>query len=114
VLVSEGNVDESVVGKGAHSSKSSRLLTSTLGASGDEETSVLAPVRSLGPLLASLVPESLPLSGEVAVTCWDSKKHSIVLLEDGWVREGLDVGGLRGSVHLGEDIFGKGLGDPAA
>jgi hypothetical protein len=114
VLVSERNVDEAVVGEGAHGSKSSGLLSSTLGAGGDEETSILAPVRSLGPLLASLVPEGLPLSGEVAVTCRYSKEDTIVLLKNGGVREGFDVGGLGWCVHFGEDFLGEGLSNPEA
>jgi hypothetical protein len=114
VLVSEGNVNESVVSEGAHGSESSGLLSSTLGAGGDEETSILAPVQSLSPLLASLVPEGLPLSGEVAVTCRYSKEDTIVLLENSGVREGFDVGGLGWCVHFGEDFIVKGLSNPEA
>ena len=114
VLVSKRNVDESMVSEGAHGSESSGLLSSTLGSGGDEETSILAPVQSLSPLLASLVPEGLPLSREVAVTCRYSKEDTIVLLENSGVREGFDVGGLGWCMHLGEDFILEGLSNPEA
>lgn len=69
-LVSERDVDESVMGQGGHAGDSSALLSATEGSGGDEETSVLAPERTLRPLLSRLVPECLDLCGEV--TCGGS------------------------------------------
>lgn len=110
--VSEGHVDDAVVGEGAHGGESSGLLATSLRGSGDEDTGVLAPETTGAPLLAGLVPESLPLSGEVAVSCWDADEEGVILLEHAWVFEDGDICGLRRSVHLGEDLVRKSLGDP--
>jgi len=109
--VTEGDIDEAVVSEGGDSVLSSGLLTTTLGGGRDEDTGHLAPETTRSPLLASLVPESLPLGGEVSVTGGDTKEEGIVALKDGGVVEGRDDGGLGRSVHLGEDILGEGLGD---
>jgi hypothetical protein len=111
VLVAEGNVDEAVVSKGAHGGDAGRLLATTLGAGADEQTGVLAPVGAVGPLLARVVKESLPLRGEVAVTGGDTEEDGVVLLEGGGVGQEGDVGGLAGSAHLGENLLGEGLRD---
>jgi hypothetical protein len=109
-LVAEGNVDEAVMSESAHGSKSSRLLATTLGTGGDEETSVLAPVATGGPDATGLVPESLPLGREVTVTGRDTEQNGIVCKEF----RGLNnrVIGLGRSVHLGQDFITEGLGDP--
>jgi hypothetical protein len=62
-------------------------------------------------LLAGLVPEGLELCGEVAVSGGDTKEDAVEFLKRGWVVKDGHVGGLGRSVHLGENIFGKGLGD---
>lgn len=53
----------------------------------------------------------LPLGGEVSVSGGDAEEESIVGLEGGGILEEGDVSGLGGSVHLGEDVLGEGLGD---
>jgi hypothetical protein len=63
-------------------------------------------------LLATLVEKGLPLGREVSVTSGDAKEKAVVLLEGGRVGDGLDVGGLGGGVHLGEDLLGEGLFNP--
>ena len=76
--------------------------------------------------LTGLVPEGLPLSGEVTVTLGqtldrillardvdrisysgDTKQDAIVLLEGLWVVEGGNGGVLLGSVHLGQDLWAQ-------
>lgn len=108
-LVAERNVDETVVGEGAHGSKAGGLLTTTLGTGGNEETSVLAPVATGGPDTTSAVPEGLPLSGEVTVASGDTEENGVVLKEGVGLSNG--VAGLGGSVHLSQNIVGEGLGD---
>ena len=109
-LVAQRDVEEAVVGESAHGSNGSRLLATTESTSGDEQTGVLAPEATSGPNTAGAVPEGLPLSGEVTVTGRDTEEDGIVLEEVVGGSNG--VGGLGGSVHLGEDFLGKGLGDP--
>lgn len=67
-LVSEWHIDETVMGKCAHRRQSCALLSATWSACGNEDTDVLAPVATSRPYTASLVPESLPLCREVAVS----------------------------------------------
>jgi hypothetical protein len=110
-LVSERNVDEAVVGQGAHASNSSALLSATEGTGADEHAGVLAPEGALCPLLASGVPEGLELRGEVAVTCGDTEEDAVKGLELRGVLDGAHVGVLGGCVHLGENFLGKSLGD---
>lgn len=78
-FVAQGNVNETMVGEGAHGRQSSGLLATAGGTGGDEETSVLAPEATGGPDRAGLVPEGLPLSGEVTVASGDTEKDGIVL-----------------------------------
>lgn len=110
-LVAERHVDHAVVGQRGHGRKHGALLTTAHGGSGDEDTSVLAPVRTRLPLAAGLVPESLPLRREVAVARRDTEEVGIVLLQGGRVIEGRDAAVLGRSVHLGQDLIGEGLGD---
>lgn len=110
VLVSERDVDHSVVSDGGHGGNASRLLSTTLGSGGDEETGELAGVGTSGPLLAGAVPEGLPLGWEVTVSGWDTEEESVVLLEDLGVDD-WDRLGLWWSVHLAENLGGKGLAD---
>lgn len=109
-LVAEGNVDDTVVRKSAHGSESSALLSTALGSGRDEQARVLAPEAAGLPLLAGVVPEGSPLRGEVAVARGDAHQEGIVLLEDGRVGDLGDGGVLGGSVHLGQNILGEGLG----
>lgn len=108
-LVAQRDVDEAVVGEGAHGGQSGRLLTTTGGTSGDEETSILAPVAAGGPDGASGVPEGLPLSRKVTVASGDTEEDGIVLQEVVGPSNG--VGRLGGGVHLGQNFLGESLGD---
>lgn len=92
LLVTQWNVDEAVVGESRHGRKGRALLTTSLGGSAEEQAGVLAPVGTGLPLASSAVPESLPLSWEIAVTGWNAEKEGIVLLECLWVGQGWDVG----------------------
>lgn len=112
VFVSKRHIDEAVVSERRHGSNGGGFLTASLSAGGDEKPGELLSIRSLGPLLASLVPEGLPLGGEVSVSSGNSKQDSVVFLEHSRVGENLDVGGLGGSVHLSEDVLGKSLCNP--
>lgn len=66
-LVSERDVDDTVVGEGREGVHDGRLLTTTGGTSGNKDTGILAPEGTSLPLTTSLVPEGLPLGREVAV-----------------------------------------------
>jgi len=59
VRVSEGHVDDTMVGKGGHGGERSRLLSSTEAGGGDEDTGVLAGELSSSPELAGGVPKGL-------------------------------------------------------
>jgi hypothetical protein len=110
-LVAERHVDDSVVGESAHGGHSSALLSTALGRGADEEAGVLAPEAAGLPLLAGVVPEGPPLGGEVAVAGGDAHQEGVVLLEGRGVGHLGDRAVLFGSVHLGEDLLGEGLGD---
>ena len=109
-LVAKGNVDETVVSESAHGGESSRLLATTLGAGGNEETGVLPPEAARGPDATSLVPEGLPLGREVTVTGGDTEQNGIVGKEVSGLSNG--VAGLGRSVHLAQDFLAEGLCDP--
>lgn len=110
-LVAEGNVDDTVVSESAHGSKRGALLSTALSASGDEETSILAPEAARLPLLASVVPEGSPLGGPVAVAGGDAEEERVVLLEHRGVGDLGDRLVLGRSVHLGQDLLGESLLD---
>lgn len=109
-LVSEGNKVDAVVGQGADGSEGGGLLSSSLGAGGDEETGVLALEGTLLPKTASGVDEGLPLGGEVSETGGDTKEETVVVAEQVGSDDG--VVGLGGGVHLGQDRLVKSLRDP--
>lgn len=109
-LVAQRDVDKTVVSESAQGRESGGFLATTLGASRDEQTGVLAPVTTSGPDATGAVPEGLPLRGEVTVASGDTEEDTIVGEE--LVRGHNGVGGLGGSVHLGQDIVGERLGDP--
>ena len=106
-LVPKRDVDHTVVRKRAHGSNSRALLSTAHSTSGDEQTRVLAPKATILPLAASLIPEDLPLSGEVAVPGRDTEEEGVVLLHCLWVRERRDFVGFGRDVHLGQDVFGE-------
>lgn len=109
-LVTEGNEVETVVSESAHGSNGGRLLTTTQGTRGDEQTGILAPVAAGGPDAAGLVPEGLPLGREVAEAGGDAEEDGVVLEQVSRLSNG--VRGLGRGVHLAEDVGGEGFGDP--
>lgn len=110
-LVSQGYVDHAVVGHGAHGCDGRALLSPAHGRRADEDAGVFAPVGAAGPLRAGVVPEGLPLRGEVAVARGDAEEEGVVLFERDRV-DGGNRGALGWGVHFGQDFFGEGLGDP--
>lgn len=110
-LVAQGHVDQAVVSESAHGSNGGRFLATTGSTGGDEDTGVLAPVATGGPDRAGLVPEGLPLSGEVTVTCGNTEKDCVVLEQVVGLNKG--VGGFGRGMHLDENIVREGLGDPS-
>ena len=106
-----------------------RLLSAAGGAGGDEDTRVLARERTGCPEAAGGVPERLVLRREVAVTGGDAEDEAERAstrcryrrkVQRGHLRVELrellsaddGVVGLARSVHLGEDLLRKGLGQP--
>jgi hypothetical protein len=57
--IAQGDVDESMVGESGHHGDGGRLLTTALGASGNEETDVFASELASSPEPTCSVPESL-------------------------------------------------------
>lgn len=101
------------MGEGAHGGQSGALLPAALRGGADEDADVLAGEAAGLPLLAGVVPEGLPLGGEVAVAGGDAEEEGVVLLELVRGDDG-DGSGLARGVHLGEDFFGEGLFDSVA
>ena len=108
-LVAQRNVDKAVVNEGAHAGHDGGLLATTGGTGGDEGTSVLSSVATAGPDAAGLVPEGLPLGGEVTITGGDTEEDSIELEQVRGLSNG--VAGLGRGVHLGENLLGESLGN---
>lgn len=109
-LVPQRHIDDAVMRERTHRRDGGALLPSALGSGGDEKTAVFAPVGAGLPLLTRLVPEGLPLGGEVAVAGGDAEEKGVVLFElvgrdegDGFV--------LAWGVHLAEDLLGESLFD---
>lgn len=111
VLVAKGHVDDAVVGECGQGRQGGGLLAAAQAARADEEAGHLAVVAARLPLAARLVPEGLPLRREVAVPRGDADEEAVVPGQHGRVVEHLDVGGLGGRVHLGQDLLGQRLGD---
>ena len=108
-LITEGDVDETMVNKGAHGGDSGRLLTTAGTTRRDEETGILAPVATSGPDGACPIPEGLPLCREVAVTSGDTEQDGVVL--EKIIRLCSRVVRLGRGVHLCQNIVGEGLGN---
>ena len=100
-----------MVGHGAHGRDGGALLAAAHGRGADEEAGVLAPVGAAGPLRAGVVPEGLPLRGEVAVARGDAEEEGVVFFERARV-DVRDGGAFGGGVHFGQDFLGEGFGHP--
>lgn len=110
-LVAQRHVDQAMVSEGAHGSNGGRFLATAESTGGDEDTGMLTPVATGGPDRAGLVPEGLPLRGEVTVASGDTEQDRVVLEQV--VRLDNGVARLGGGVHLDQNIVGEGLGDPS-
>jgi hypothetical protein len=110
--VAQWHEDDAVVREGAQRRDGRALLAATEAGAADHDTGHLAIEAARAPLLARLVPEDLPLRGEVAVSRWDTEKEAIVLLELGGVIDRFHVRILGWSVHLLEYLSRQCLGDP--
>lgn len=95
--------------EGAHGSNGSRFLSTSHGTCRDKSTNVFAVEATRGPDASSLVPESLPLGGEVPIAGRDTAEDCIVLEELRRLSNGVVRLGRR--VHFGEDLIGEGFGD---
>jgi len=97
LLVSQWNVDDTVVGEDAQGVKNGHFLSTSERPGRHEDTGVFT-VKSAGcPEPTGRVPEGLPLSWEVGVSSGDTKEEGVVGGED---LRGHDwVVGFGGSVH---------------
>lgn len=77
-LVSERDVDDTVVGEGGEGIHDGRLLTTAGGTGGNKDSGVFAPEGTGLPLATGLVPEGLPLGREVTVSGRDAEKETII------------------------------------
>ena len=80
-------INDTVVSKSTHSSQRGALLAAAQARSRDEQTRVLAVVATRHPLATSVVPEGLPLRGEVAVSRGNTKEEGVILGQRGGVVE---------------------------
>lgn len=108
-LVSQRNVDESMMGQRTHRSEVGRLLSTAWSSRRDKETNIFAPVTARSPNTHCFVPERFPLGREIPITGWDSHQDSIVFQKHIWFSN--RVGRLRRRMHLIEDFLGEGFGD---
>lgn len=110
VLVTKWDKINAVVGKGGNARRDGLFLSSTGGTGAHKHAGILAIERARGPEATGRVPEGLPLGREVTVASRDAKEEGVVVDK---VSRGEDlIGWLRGSMHFGEDLLWKGLGDP--
>ena len=108
--IAQWHETDTMMGQGAHESKSCALLSSSQTGGRDKAAGILADQSSRSPELPSGVPEVLPLGGEVTVSGWDTEDEGIVFLK----RVGSDEGDgfvLRRYVHLAENFLGESLLD---
>ena len=91
--------------KGAHGGHGSGFLPTAKTGRGDEHADEFPIVRTLLPLLPSLVEKGLPLSREVTVASRDAKEETVVLLKFG--RGDCGNGGFFGrGMHPCQDFLG--------
>ena len=75
--ITQGHIDDPVMGQGGHTRDGGGFLPSAQGGCADEKAGHLAIEAPTRPQPASLVPESLPLGGEIAVTGRDTKEEGL-------------------------------------
>lgn len=129
--IAEWNEYDAVVGQSRESGDHSGLLSTTETGRGDEDTAILAVKLALLPQLAGSIPEGLqegtslfnrrlhlcldrnthlPLSWEVTVTSGDTEEDGIEIAKVVGVKDGMV--GLRGRIHLGQNLLREGLRNP--
>jgi hypothetical protein len=129
--IAKGNIYDAVVGQSRERGYRSRLLSTAVTGSGDEDPSVLAVKPARLPQPAGCIPEGLtdetcyfnrrlhpfsdrnthlPLSREVTVTSGDTEEEGIELAKVLGMKDG--IVGLRGRIHLGQDFLREGLLNP--
>ena len=96
--------------EGRHASQRSALLSSAHRRGRDEDADVLPVEAASLPLLASVVPEGLPLGGHVAVTGGNPDEEGVIFLELVGGDDGDGFALARGA-HLGEDVLWESLLD---
>lgn len=110
-LVPKRHVDQAVVSQRAQACNRRALLATAKRSGRDEQPRILAPVGTRLPLAASLIPESLPLGWEVAITGGDTKEEPVVLLKRLRILERRDFAVLGRGMHFGQDLLGESLRD---
>lgn len=107
-LVSERDVDDTVMSKCAQSIDNSGFLSSSCGRGRDKDAGIFTPIASGLPLLTGRIPECFPLRREISVTGGDTKQEAVVRLESigGGER---DIRVLGGRVHLGKHFLREGF-----
>ena len=103
VLVSQWNVDDTVMSKGAQGVVNGRLLSTSRPTGRHEDTSVFTSESTGCPKPTSRVPERLPLGREVSKSSRNTEEESVVGGEDVWCDDW--VVGFGGSVHQPQDVF---------
>lgn len=112
MLVSERNIDDSVMSESRERVESSDFLPTTLPSGGNENTGVFSRERTGSPKTTGGVDERFPLGREVSETGGDTEEESIIRFQDVGSDDG--IGGLRSSMHLVENLFRKSLSNPDA
>ena len=75
--ITQGHIDDPVMGQGGHARDGGGFLPAALGGRADEEAGHLAVEAAALPQPAGLVPEGLPLGGEVAVAGGDAEEEGL-------------------------------------
>ena len=75
--ITQGHKDDPVMGQGGHARDGGGFLPAALGGRADEEAGHLAVEAAALPEPAGLVPEGLPLGGEVAVAGGDAEEEGL-------------------------------------
>lgn len=85
--VAKRDIDDSMMGQGGQGSKRGALLPTAESASRDKQPRVFSIQSAALPQAAGLVPERLPLRGEIAVAGGNTQQESIVFAKLLWCYE---------------------------
>lgn len=78
-LEAKGHKDDAVMGQRTHGRQHGALLPTAKRRRAHKDAGVFAPVAALHPLPTGMVPEDLPLGGEVAVAGRDAEQEGVEL-----------------------------------